>query len=365
MNASRLVRLAGLAILAAAPTAPAWACTGIRLTAGDGAVVYARTLEFDADLDSNVIIIPRNLALHGTAKSGRTGLEWHARYGTVGMNSQQQPVLADGINERGLAGGMFYMPNYAQYETVSAGDESRTLAQWELLTWILTNFATVDEVRAAIATVKVADVTMTGWPSGPEVHYVVHDAGGHSLVIEYIGGRPVLSDDPIGVITNAPDFDWQLKNLNNYLNLTATNAAPSSLGGLQLSAFGQGSGLLGIPGDFTPPSRFVRAAFLSRSAMPGENGPQAVRQAFHVLDGFDIPRGSVRGVEDGHVALDYTQWTSAADTKNRVYYFHTHANRRVRSIELPRTDFDAATIVTLPRGDEGEVDDITPVENQQ
>ncbi len=365
MKLSKLGPLAALAVLAIAAGDAARACTGIRLTADDGAVVYARTLEFDADLDSNVIIIPRNLALHGTTRSGRPGLQWHARYGAAGMNGQQQMILVDGVNERGLAGGLFYMPNYAQYETVTVGDESRTLAPWELMNWILTSFATVEEVRMALPTIKVADVTLTGWPSAPEVHYIVHDAKGNSLVIEYVGGKPVLHDNPLGVITNAPDFDWHVKNLNNYLNLTATNAASSNLGGLQLKAFGQGSGLLGIPGDFTPPSRFVRAAFLSQSASAGENGPQAIRQAFHVLDGFDIPRGAVRGVEDGHVAQDYTQWTSASDTKNRIYYFHTHANRRIRSLELARTNLDAPTIVTLPRDDDERMEDITPVENEQ
>ena len=282
------------------------------------------------------------------------------------MNGQHLPVLIDGVNERGLAGGLFYMPSYAQYEQVTPGDQARTLAPWELMTWILTSFATVDEVRAALPTVKVADVKLAGWPGAPTVHYIVHDADGNSLVIEYIDGSLRLHDNAIGVITNAPDFDWHIKNLNNYVNLSAINVPPVSLDGLKLGPFGQGSGLLGVPGDYTPPSRFVRAVFLSQSALPGENGPQAVRQAFHVLDGFDIPRGSVRGTENGRPALDYTQWTCASDTKNHVFYFHTHDNRQIRRLDLARANLDAPTIVTLPRDDdEQSVQDITPVENQQ
>jgi choloylglycine hydrolase len=352
-------------VLSLAGAARLNACTGIRLQAHDGAMVYARTMEFDADLDSNVIIVPRRLAMHGTAKSGKTGLAWETKYGVTGMNGQGQMIVVDGVNERGLAGGIFYLPSYAQYQDVTADDDSRTLGPWELMTWILTNFATVDEARAALPTIKVADVALTGWPYAPPVHYIVHDANGNSLVVEYIAGQLTLHDNPLGVITNAPDFDWHIKNLNNYVNLSAINVAPVDLAGQKFGAFGQGSGLLGIPGDFTPPSRFVRAVLLSQSALQSANGEEAVGQAFHVLDSFDIPRGTVRGVENGKPALDYTQWTTASDTKNRRFYFHTHDNRRIRRLDLERLDFDETKIVVMSRGDSQDVQDLTPPINEQ
>ncbi len=344
------------AVLIAAHTTRA--CTGIRLQAKDGAIVYARTLEFNDNLASTPVVIPRHFHLHGTANSGKAGLNWETRYAATGMNALGQPVIIDGVNEKGLAGGIFYLPGYAKYQTAAEGEESISLGSWELVTWILTNFATVDEVRAALPGVRVTDVPFEGqvFP----VHYVVHDAAGKSLVIEYLDGNLSLTDNPIGVITNAPDFGWHLTNLNNYINLTADNAAPEKVEGVTLRQLGQGSGMHGLPGDYTPPSRFVRAAALSHTAFPGDNGEDTVHQAFHVLNGFDIPRGTIRGVENGQPSFDHTQWTSASDTKNLIFYFHTDDNRRVRHVDLKECNLDAKRILVIPRHAAEDSQDLTP-----
>jgi choloylglycine hydrolase len=266
----------------ACATSRATACTGIRLQAQDGAVIYGRTLEFATDLDSNVIIIPREFAFQGTTESGKPGLPWQTKYGAAGLNGAGQMLIVDGVNEKGLASGIFFMPGYAKYQQVSPDEEVRSLAPWELVTWILTSFATVDEVRRALPEIKVGSAKLEGYLF--PLHYIVHDAAGNSLVIEYLEGKLSLQDNPIGVITNSPDFEWHVKNLGNYVNLRADNAAPETIDGLKVSQLGQGSGLLGIPGDFTPPSRFVRAVVISHAAAPVEAGEAAIRQAFHIFD---------------------------------------------------------------------------------
>src|SRR5262249_4761667 len=131
--------------------------------------------------------------------------------------------------------------------------------------------------------------------------------------------------------------------------------------GITISQLGQGSGLLGLPGDYTPPSRFVRAVVLSRAAQPGENGPQAVGQAFHILDSFDITLGTVRSGQAGDSTYELTQWTSACDTKNLVYYFHTYDNRRVRQVELMKSDLDGKRILVIPRQGREDFQNLTPV----
>lgn len=350
---------AALAILLCAG-AHAVACTGIRLQAKDGTIVYARTMEFGMDLNSSPIIIPRHYALTGTAESGKPGLAWESKYGVVGLNGLGMTLVVDGVNEKGLAAGIFYLPGYAQYQQVEKGQESKSLAPWELVTWMLTNFATVEEVRDALPGIKVANVILDGAGYTPPVHYIVHDAAGNSLVIEYLHGQLTLTADPIGVITNSPEFDWHVKNLSNYLNLTALNAAPEDLSGLKISQLGQGTGLLGLPGDFTPPSRFVRAVVFSQAALPAENGDEAVRQAFHVLDSFDIPLGTVKAVESGKPSYEFTQWTSASDTHNRSYYFHSLDNRRVRRIDLLKADLNSKHVVTLPFQKDNDVEVLTP-----
>lgn len=343
------------------PQGPAQACTGIRLQAADGSVVYARTMEFGIDLHSGAIIIPRQFALTGTTSSGRPGLEWTSKYALVGLNGEGLTLIADGVNEAGLAAGIFLFPGYAQYQEVSADDEAKSIAPWEVVTWALTNFATVDEVREGLAGIKVGNVEFAAWKAVPPVHYVIHDASGKSLVVEYVGGKLNLYDNQIGVITNAPEFSWHLTNLRNYISLSPKNVLTSTVDGERFSPLGQGSGMYGLPGDFTPPSRFVRAVALSQSAIPGDNGEEAVRQAFHVLDSFDIPLGTVRSATAADsTPREYTQWTSASDTKNRSFYFHSHDNRRIRRVDLKRAELNAAEVVTIPLFDQEDEQNLTP-----
>jgi choloylglycine hydrolase len=120
----------------------------------------------------------------------------------------------------------------------------------------------------------------------------VQDAAGNSIVIEYLEGKVRVFDDPLGVMSNSPSFDWHMTNLRNYVNFSMTNVPPVKLGSVTLQPFGQGSGMLGMPEDFTPPSRFVRALAFSQSVPPSAGGRDAVLQAFHVLNQFDIPKGA-------------------------------------------------------------------------
>ncbi|PYJ17723.1 MAG: hypothetical protein DME96_05080, partial [Verrucomicrobia bacterium] len=120
------------------------------------------------------------------------------------------------------------------------------------------------EVKANIGNIVVPAVVFGGWGFAPEAHYIVHDASGKSIVIEYVGGKLNVHDNPLGVLTNSPAFDWHMTNLRNYVNFSMTNVPPVKLGSIKLLPFGQGSGMLGLPGDFTPPSRFVRAVASKR-----------------------------------------------------------------------------------------------------
>jgi choloylglycine hydrolase len=336
------------------------ACTGIRLTAKDGSIVYARTLEFGCPLNSQILFLPRGHEFIGTTASARPGLAWCTKYAAIGLNGEGLDILVDGVNEHGLAAGGFYFPGYAGYQPSVQEEEAGTIAPWEVMTWMLTNFKTVDEIRDALPGIRVSAATINATLGVPPLHFVAHDASGKSLVVEYVDGKLTTFDNPIGVITNSPTFDWHLTNLRNYINLTAVNVPPVELDGVTLEQLGQGSGLQGLPGDFTPPSRFVRAVALSRSAEAGETGADAVREAFHVLDSFDIPRGVVRADAAPQDPMECTQWTSAADLKNHKYYFHTYGNRRVRSVDLARFDVNAKQPVSIPLGEGDGVEALEP-----
>jgi len=326
------------------------ACTGIRLTAADGTVVYARTMEFAIDPHSDVMMSPRGYARTGTTPDGKEGLKWKAKYASVGANGLGLKVIIDGLNEKGLAAGLFYFPGAAGYMSYTAADAGKTIAPWELGSWILDNFASVEEVKANIGKVVVPAVLLKAWNLELEVHFVVHDLSGKSIVIEYVGGKLNVHDNPLGVFTNSPTFDWHMTNLRNYVNFSMTNVPPVKLGSVTLAPFGQGSGMLGMPGDFTPPSRFVRAVAFSQSVLPSKTGNDAVLQAFHVLNQFDIPKGAAREHEKdehGNVLADYTIWTAASDLKAKQYLFRTYENSQIRMVDLTKMNLDAKDVVLI------------------
>ncbi|MFK8252435.1 linear amide C-N hydrolase [Ancylobacter terrae] len=348
----RFAAVLGIAAMLAAGAAPvAQACTGIRLVASDGTVVYGRTMEFAMELNSEAMMVPRGYARTGTTPDGKPGLKWAAKYASVGLNGAGLPVLFDGLNEKGLAGGMFYFPGSAGYMPYAPADAGRTISQWEVLSWALENFASVAEVKAGLGAIVVPSVLFPAWGFAPEAHYVLHDASGQSIVIEYVDGTLNVHDNPLGVVTNSPAFGWHMTNLRNYVNFSMTNAPPVKLGTVTLQPTGQGSGMLGLPGDFTPPSRFVRAVAFSQSVFKEPTGPATVLQLFHVLNQFDIPKGSARdGAKDAHgnIVADYTLWTTASDLAARRFHFRTYENSQIRVLDLMSMAIDGKEIVRLP-----------------
>ena len=362
-----LVTAVALAAAAAAPN-EAWGCTGITLKAEDGSTVFARTMELGGNLVQwGLAVVPRGTAYVGTTPWGSPGVKWTAKYAFTGANTFGLPHVADGVNEAGLATGVFMFAHYADYQKVAERDAGKTLAPFELATWILSNYATVAEVKEGLPQIKVADAAFEapGWGGGAPFHWLVVDESGAAAVIEYVRGELTVHDNPLGVITNAPTFDWHLTNLKSYVNLSPQDAPELELGALTVTQFGHGSGLRGLPGDFTPPSRFIRAAFLKSAVVPVKTADEAVVQAFHVLNQFDIPLGTVRGAGPaGQPMLEQTDWTSAADLKNRRYYIHTVDTRRVHMIDLMRAPLDAAEPINVPLPTEEVFEDLTPTASE-
>lgn len=324
------------------------ACTGIMLTAQDGAVVRGRTLEFADPLDSDVIVIPRGYVATGATPDGKSGgLRWTATYAAMGANGMGLPVLIDGLNEKGLSGGIFYFPGFAGYQEIAPDDMTKALAPWELLTWALTSFATVDEVAAALPSVKVGAVPLEALGGVPPVHYFLADTSGKSIVVEYVDGDLNIHDNRIGVVANSPTFDWQMTNLRNYINISDDPQQAIDLDGVNLDPFSTGGNLFGIPGDFSSPARFVRATVFSHLSVEQATGADAIMQGFHILDNFDIPDGSVPEPKGSNPPTEITEWTTMSDLTALTFYIWTFDNRAVRSLSLHDVDLDAAEVVTF------------------
>jgi choloylglycine hydrolase len=313
----------------------AFACTDFQLKANDGAVIVGRSMEFELDLQSRLFVHPRGEKRVSDSPSGK-GLQWVSKYGFVSANAVGLDTVVDGLNENGLSVGFLWLPESTEYQDVLPGGESRAINILDLGAWILGNFDTVSEVKAAMKNVVVWGKFMPQIQGVPTLHVSVHDAAGNSLVIEFVDGQQKLYDNPNGVLTNEPAFDWQIVNLRNYLNLRALSSGRVNFGGMVLNPTGEGTGLLGIPGDWTPPSRFVRATTMIHFARPADNALQGVNLAQHILNAVDIPKGVVL---DDTGSSDYTQWVLIKDLKNKAVYFRSYDNLLLRSLDLKKLDF--------------------------
>lgn len=336
-------------------------CTGIQLKTNDGSVVNGRTVEFGVHIPSSIAVVPRGYAFVGETPHG-SGLEYTAKHAAVGAIALKDVKILDGLNDAGLAVGAFYFPGFAEYTPVTALNQARGLSPADFTNWLLTQFSDIDEVRKAVESeaVVITPTIMEGW--GSEVqpfHYVVYDKTGASLVIEPIGGKLVVHDNPLGIITNSPGFDWHMTNLRNYISLSAVGAEPRDLAGVRFNPLGQGSGLVGLPGDFTPPSRFVRAAVFTSTATPVDTADEAVEQVFHILNNFDIPVGAARSVDKGVVHSDYTMLTTARDPQNLKFYFKSYEDQTIRMVDLKKFDLNAKSVKLISTRSEQPIVDIS------
>jgi choloylglycine hydrolase len=317
----------------------ALACTGIELIAKDGTAINGRTVEFGKPVNPNILLIPRNFEFQSTLPDGSIGgLTYKSKYAVIGGAIEQTKDVVDGLNEAGLSVGAFYFPGYASYPQLNRSNKKHALSPLDFPNWLLTQFATLDEVKAGIKNIVIAPTPFKLWGVVPPFHYVVYDKSGKSIVIEPVNGQLVVHDNPLGIITNSPTFDWQMTNLRNYINLSPVNVTAEEIKGVTLKQFGEGSGLHGLPGDFTPPSRFVRAAIFSTSATPSATPTETVFQVFHILNQFDIPVGAIRSNYETTNVADSTLFTSVKDPTNLIYYFRTYDDQNLRAVHLKSFD---------------------------
>ena len=193
------------------------ACTGITLTAKDSARIVARTIEWGgSELNSQYVIVPRGYVQHSYVP-GYTldGMKMVARYGYVGLSVEQKEFVVEGLNEAGLSAGLFYFPGYGQYEAYNEAQKQQSVTDLQLVSWILGSCANVEQVKEAVAKAHVIAID----PRASTVHWRFADASGRQIVLEIIDGKPCFYENKLGVLTNSPGFEWQMTNLNNYVNL--------------------------------------------------------------------------------------------------------------------------------------------------
>jgi choloylglycine hydrolase len=334
-------------------------CTGIRLACGNG-YVAGRTAEFGNLLEYDALFLPVGTELSSPLAQG-SGKAWTSTRAVVGTATFGAMSIMDGINDAGLMAGAFYFPGQAQYASAAQTDSARSLNATDIPSYVLSTCATIDEALAAIQEVTVVDVPVQGWgDAAPPLHYQLLDAQGRHVAVEPVqAGSLQVTENPTGVFTNSPDLPFHLLNLTQYMNISTETIAQTTVFGTPVAATGMGSGALGLPGDYSPPSRFVRGAFFSASHPTPQTTIDGIQELFHVLNAFDIPMGAARA--DG--VSDFTQITVARDAHELTYAWKTYGDQRLRQVSLGQLIANATSPVRIPiaptTGDKTPIDDVT------
>lgn len=323
----------------------AYACTDFVVQAKDGDLINGRSLEFGLELKSTLKAFPRASKMTSMASGQKMGLQWVSKYGYLGINVLGLSFSFDGMNEMGLSFGYLWLPGATQYPAVLPQDVKKTLDFTDFCAWALGNFASVAEVKEGLKSVRIWGHPVPSLGMAP-VHAAIHDAKGGNLVVEFVGGEMQIYDNPMSVLTNSPPFPWQAANVSNYLALSPFNPDPIAFRGVSIAPPGQGGGFLGLPGDFSPPSRFVKIITSLRLAKQPANGMEAINLAEHLLNTVDIPLGIVR--DPDKETGDYTQWIVIKDLTQKLFYFRSYGDLALKRIDLKKLNFVKEIKNSLP-----------------
>lgn len=299
------------------------ACTAVNVVAADKTVIAGRTMEWAFDMKWTLKSMPKGTSLTLTAppEVGLPEKKVATLYSVVGISAEVIPggAIVEGQNAAGLGMSGNFLPGFTTYQTVTKADTAY-VSILGFGAWALGMHGTVAEVRTALGKTKVwSDPSLPSGPTPPTLHMVFTDRSGASIIVEYVGGELQIHDNVASVLTNSPPYDWHLLNLRNYLNLSTMGVADRRFGTANVTAIGQGGGATGLPGDFTPPSRFVRAAFMRHFMAQPKDGADAITTIGHILNTVDIPLGIAQSKDGDSVVSDYTQWVAIKDlTHNRL-----------------------------------------------
>lgn len=337
---------------------PVQACSLIQVVAKDGTRVTARTMEFGVDLKPVWIVTPRGREFTSPAPAGHRGLTWQAKHGSVAVfNFGDATMAVDGMNEKGLTiSGLWYESGTKWPEPAENSDQP-LLSHALLISWVLGNFETTGEVAKALQSTAIYGEALPQMGSiVPPLHFSVQDAAGGSLVIECDQKKIHIYENPLGIMTNAPGFPYMMTHLRNYAGLNAEQWNTTRFNGVPVVPTGHGTGMFGLPGDITPPSRFVRLAVLREYADQALDAAGAVKLARHLLNSVYIVKGTIvdRNAAGEVTAAESTQWTAYYDLTHRVVYFQTYDNSTLRKIDLNAIDFSRVGHQRIGLSDEEE-----------
>ena len=300
---------------------------------------FGRTLDYDFSYGDEVTITPRNYPFHFREAGS---METH--YAMIGMAyvAQDYPLYYEAVNEKGLGiAGLNFVGNAASWKHKDGMDN---IAQFELIPWILGQCATVEEARRFIERMNLLDTAFAVNLPPAQLHWIIADKSG-AITVEAVKEGIRIYDNPVGVLTNNPPFDQQLFVLNNYMHLSAKSPVNTFAKGLELERYSRGLGAVGLPGDLSSQSRFVRAVFVKMNSVSGEGEEESVSQFFHILGAVDQQRGCCE-LDDGKHEI--TIYTSCCNADRGIYYYKAYDNHQITAVDMHKEDLDGTVLIKYP-----------------
>lgn len=312
-------------------------CTAIAFQTKD--CYFGRNLDLEYSYQETVTITPRNFVFPFRKADTRK-----QHYAMIGMAyvSENYPLYYDAVNEKGLCMAGLNFPGNADYKPIAEGKDN--ISPFELIPWVLGQCATVKEARKLLEHLNLAAIPFSeALPLSP-LHWILSDSK-EALTIESVAEGLKIYENPVGVLTNNPEFDMQLFQLNRYMGLSAKPLTNQFSQELELQAYSRGMGAVGMPGDWSSSSRFVKAVFMKMNSLCGDSEEESVSQFFHLLDGVSHPRGCV---DLGDGKFEITVYSSCCNADKGIYYYTTYENRQINGVDMRKEDLDGDTLISYP-----------------
>lgn len=310
-------------------------CTSIAVNTDD--FYFGRNMDIDYSFGEQVVVTPRNFPFKLRSTKA---LDNH--YAMIGMAfiAENYPLYAEAANEKGLCMAGLNFPGNAYYCEKNSTDKYN-IAAFELIPWILGKCSCIDEAKSLLEKTNITAEAFSSEILPAPLHWHIADKSG-SFVVEAMKDSVHIYDNPVNVLTNNPPFDFQLTNLSQYVNLTVELPESKLCNAAGLRPFGKGLGSLGLPGDFSPASRFVKTAYLLANSACGTGENESVSQFFHVLDSVAVVNGGIEAT-DGRPY--YTTYSCCINADNGVYYYKTYRNNQISAVNMNNEKLDGNSLI--------------------
>ncbi|KRA23336.1 choloylglycine hydrolase [Microbacterium sp. Root61] len=312
-------------------------CTGANYTTKDH--YFGRNLDLEFSYNETVTVTPRNFPFE--FRKAPTMTTHHAIIGMATI-SEGYPLYYDATNEKGLSMAGLNFPENADYKPEAA--DKTNITPFELIPWILGQYETVDEVKAALVGMSLVNISFSkAFPLSP-LHWIISDRD-QSITVESVKEGLKVYDNPVGVLTNNPTFDIQSFGLNNYMHLSRYAPVNNFSDKLDLDIYSRGMGAIGLPGDLSSASRFAKVAFTKMNSISGDSESESISQFFQILGSVAQQRGCANVGDDKY---EITIYSSCCNTDKGIYYYTTYENSQVTGVDMHKEDLDGSTLADYP-----------------